>query len=76
MNLEHLASAFWAAIISALLFSLFHYIGPAGDSFSLGSFLQRTLGGLYFSILFVTRGFGVTAASHALYDMLVAVSRL
>jgi hypothetical protein len=62
-----------AAILGSLLFAIFHYIGPSGDAFSLGSFTQRTLGGLYFSVLYVTRGFGVTAASHALYDILVGL---
>jgi hypothetical protein len=60
-----------ATLLAALLFSLFHYVGAAGDRFTLASFIQRTLGGVYFSILFVTRGFGVTAASHALYDIIV-----
>ncbi len=62
-----------AALLAALLFSLFHYVGPGGDHFSWATFLQRTGGGLYFSALFVTRGFGVTAASHAFYDMLVGL---
>jgi hypothetical protein len=62
-----------AAILGSLLFSLFHYIGPGGDTFSIGSFVQRTLGGLYFSVLYVTRGFGVTATSHAIYDILVGI---
>lgn len=62
-----------AAVLGALLFALFHYIGPAGDPFSFGSFFQRTLGGLFFSVLYVTRGFGITAASHAIYDILVGV---
>ncbi len=65
------AAATRAAILGALLFSTFHYIGAAGDTFSFGSFAQRVIGGLYFSVLFVTRGFGVTAASHAIYDILV-----
>lgn len=63
-----------ATVSASLLFALFHYLGPAGDPFSIHSFLQRTLGGMYFSMLFVTRGFGVTAASHALYDILVGLS--
>ena len=67
------AAAAASVIAGALLFSVFHYIGPAGDTFSLGSFTQRAVGGLYFSILYVTRGFGVTAASHAIYDILVGV---
>lgn len=62
-----------ASILAALIFSAFHYIGPSGDTFFLGSFLQRTLAGLYFSVLFVTRGFGLTAASHAIYDIVVGI---
>jgi hypothetical protein len=67
------AAATASVILGALIFSAFHYIGPAGNVFSVGSFAQRALGGLYFSILFVTRGFGVTAASHAIYDILVGM---
>jgi hypothetical protein len=67
------AAATAAAVLGALLFALFHYIGPAGDPFSFGSFFQRTMGGLFFSVLYVTRGFGITAASHAIYDILVGV---
>ncbi len=63
-----------AALLAALLFSSFHYLGAGGDRFTLTSFFQRTLGGLYFSTLFVTRGFGITAASHALYDIMVGLS--
>jgi membrane protease YdiL (CAAX protease family) len=62
-----------AAILAALLFSIFHYIGPAGDAFTLSGFMQRMAGGLYFSILFLKRGFGITAASHAIYDIFVGL---
>jgi hypothetical protein len=62
-----------ATLLGALLFSAFHYIGPAGDVFSLASFVQRMLAGLYFSALFVSRGFGLTAASHAIYDIFVGI---
>ncbi|NWG13759.1 MAG: CPBP family intramembrane metalloprotease [Acidobacteria bacterium] len=72
-GLRKRTAAFWGAIAAALLFSAFHYVGPTGDKFSLGSFSQRAAGGLYFSCLFVTRGFGITAATHALYDMIVGL---
>ena len=62
-----------AVVLGALIFSAFHYVGPSGDSFSLGSFFQRIMGGIYFSVLFVTRGFGITAASHALYDIFLGL---
>jgi membrane protease YdiL (CAAX protease family) len=73
MHMKKTSAAVGSALLAALLFSLFHYVGPAADRFSWGTFLQRTWGGLYFSALFVTRGFGVTAASHAFYDMLVGI---
>ena len=53
----------------ALIFSLFHYIGPFGDAFEAGSFTFRLIAGLFFSALFVARGFGITAWTHALYDV-------
>jgi membrane protease YdiL (CAAX protease family) len=74
LGMKKTPAAISAALLAALLFSLFHYLGPAGDRFSWATFLQRFCGGLYFSVLFVTRGFGVTAASHALYDMLVGLT--
>ena len=58
----------WAAGLGALLFSLFHYIGPYGDPLQLYSFVFRTIAGLVFSALFLARGFGITAWTHALYD--------
>jgi membrane protease YdiL (CAAX protease family) len=73
LRLDKTPAAVWSSLFAALLFSMFHYLGPAGDHFSWGSFVQRTWGGLYFSALFVTRGFGVTAATHAFYDMLVSL---
>jgi hypothetical protein len=67
------ASASIAVIVSAILFSLFHYIPPYGDPFQIASFTFRLLSGLAFSALYVFRGFGVTAWTHALYDALLLV---
>ena len=67
------ASMTAAVLLGSLLFSLFHYIGPTGDPFMVGSFIQRMVAGLYFSVLFLTRGFGVTAAAHATYDIFVGI---
>jgi hypothetical protein len=61
-------SATIAVIVSAILFSLFHYIPPYGDTFQVTSFTFRLLSGLAFSALYVARGFGITAWTHALYD--------
>jgi hypothetical protein len=72
-DLKKRPAAAAAAILGSLLFALFHYIGPSGDSFSLGSFTQRSVAGLFFSVVYITRGFGIAAASHAIYDILVGV---
>ncbi len=62
-----------AVIGSALLFSAFHYIGAYGDTLRLSSFVFRFLAGLVFSTLYVLRGFGITAWTHAIYDLLVTL---
>jgi Type II CAAX prenyl endopeptidase Rce1-like len=58
----------WAALVGALVFSAFHYIGPYGDALQVYSFVFRAIAGLAFSALFLLRGFGITAWTHALYD--------
>jgi hypothetical protein len=57
-----------AVIVSAFVFSAFHYIPPYGDKLELASFTFRFFSGLAFSALYVVRGFGITAWTHALYD--------
>jgi hypothetical protein len=58
-----------ATVLGALIFSAFHYIGPYGDRWELFSFVFRTIAGLFFSALYLLRGFGITAWTHALYDV-------
>jgi hypothetical protein len=60
-----------AATVGALVFSAFHYVGAYGDPFTMQSFTFRALAGLFFSALYLLRGFGITAWTHALYDVLV-----
>ena len=67
-----LANAF-AVALGALIFSAFHYIGPYGDPLRLDSFVFRAIAGVAFSALYVFRGFGITAWTHALYDVMVLV---
>jgi CAAX prenyl protease-like protein len=68
LGFERRASGIIAAILGALVFSAFHYIGPFGDPFAIQSFTFRFLSGLAFSGLYLIRGFGITAWTHALYD--------
>ncbi|MAL18226.1 MAG: CPBP family intramembrane metalloprotease [Balneola sp.] len=60
-----------AVVLSALLFSAVHYIGDMGDAFTMGSFLYRFLFGLILNGIYVWRGFGVAAWTHAIYDIMV-----
>ncbi|MDH5752457.1 MAG: CPBP family glutamic-type intramembrane protease, partial [Deltaproteobacteria bacterium] len=50
-------AALAAVILSALLFSWVHYIGPFGDPLELSSFMFRFIAGLLFSGLYYWRGF-------------------
>ncbi len=63
-----------ACVVGALLFSAFHYVGPYGDHLQLSSFVFRFLAGLTFSALYLLRGFGVTAWTHALYDIFITLA--
>ena len=62
-----------AVLGTSLLFSLAHYIGPGADTFTCFSFVFRTVAGLFFAVLFVVRGFGITVGAHAVYDVLVGI---
>ncbi len=62
-----------AIVASAVVFSAFHYVGPFGDPLTLPSFAFRAIAGLVLSGLYVARGFGIVAWSHALYDVGIAV---
>lgn len=56
-------------LISSGLFSAYHYLG--NEAFSWRIFVFRSAAGVYFAILFVLRGFGITAGSHMAYDILI-----
>lgn len=75
LGMRPLWSGVFAAVLGALIFSLFHYIGPYGDPFSLSSFTFRAIAGLVFSALYLVRGLGITAWCHALYDVFLSLAR-
>ena len=64
-----------AAVLAAFLFSAFHYIGPYAYPLQLQSFMFRFVAGVAFSGLFLLRGFGIAAWTHALYDVFLVVLR-
>jgi len=68
---SRLTAGAFAVIVGALLFSAFHYIGAFGEPFRLESFVFRAVAGVAFSAMYLLRGFGITAWTHALYDVAV-----
>lgn len=61
----------FATVLGAILFSAAHYVGPYGDRLTLYSFVFRMIAGVFFSALYLLRGFGITAWTHALYDLIL-----
>lgn len=57
-------------VLSGVLFSAYHYLSPY-EGFRWPTFLFRTIAGVYFGVLFLVRGFGITAATHAAYDVVI-----
>jgi len=69
LQFSRLPTTLGVVLVSAVMFSGYHYLGP--ETFHWRTFAFRALAGIYFGALFLTRGFGVTAATHAAYDILV-----
>lgn len=58
-----------AVLASSLLFAGAHHL--AGEPYTTFAFAYRTLAGMVFAGLFLTRGFAVAAWTHAAYDLQV-----
>jgi hypothetical protein len=68
-RLGKFSANFYAVILSAILFSLFHFIGA--ESFNQEAFAIRFIAGIFLASLYVQRGFGITAITHSFYDIFV-----
>lgn len=79
LRLSHKGSIILSVLISAALFSAHHHVDfltgrpNVTDPFDLTKFVFRTIAGVYFAVLFAIRGFGITAGTHASYNI-IAVS--
>ena len=71
LQFPRVAATLFVVLLASLMFSGYHYLGP--EAFHWRTFAFRTLAGIYFGALFLTRGFCVTAATHAAYDILVLI---
>ena len=62
-----------AVVLSGGIFSAFHFMGEYGDFFSMELFLIRFFAGLILGILYIYRGFGITAYTHSIYDLIILI---
>ncbi len=62
-----------AAVFAAVVFAAAHHVGPYGEPVHSPVFLFRALAGLFFTAIYVARGFGIAVGAHAGYDILVGV---
>lgn len=78
-KMTHINSIVLSVLISAALFSAHHHVDFFSgrpnevDPFDITEFAFRTIAGIYFAILYAIRGFGITAGTHAFYNI-IAIS--
>jgi hypothetical protein len=58
-----------ALVLSGAAFSAAHFLG--GETPELGAFIYRLAAGIILGLVFLTRGFGIAAWTHAIYDLYV-----
>ena len=61
----HTLTLHWSQLTAANLLTT--------DPFSFGAFVFRTAAGVYFGVLFLSRGFGITVGTHAIYDLIIVI---
>ncbi|MGB0768308.1 MAG: CPBP family intramembrane glutamic endopeptidase [Phycisphaeraceae bacterium] len=59
-----------AVSLSSLGFAGLHFMGDV-NPFTMTKMLFYTVAGVYFAAIYLSRGFGIVVAVHALYDVLV-----
>jgi len=75
LGLRHWVAVMLAFVLSSLLFSAAHHVGPLGEELRVGVFVFRALAGLVFASLFQFRGFAIAVYTHSLYDVYVLMLR-
>lgn len=61
--------AILSVVCSAVLFAAYHF--SDGSDFETARFVYYFAAGIYFAVIYVMRGFGIVAATHAAYDLLI-----
>jgi membrane protease YdiL (CAAX protease family) len=79
IGMTHANAIVLSVLISAALFSAHHHVVfvngrlTSASAFNWTEFSFRTMAGVYFAVLFAIRGFGITAGTHAFYDIIATV---
>lgn len=71
LRFNNIVATSLAIVIAALLFALFHYLGPYGETFTLRSGAVRLAAGIFLGLLYALRGYGITAYTHTFYDLII-----
>ncbi len=69
-RLKPVSAGVVALVLSGAVFSAAHFMSP-GEAVDYGAFLYRLFAGIFLGVIFLTRGFGIAAWTHALYDIYV-----
>ena len=70
----HLATVV-SVVVSSAVFSACHHLGPYGDPLELRRLVYRFWMGAAFAVIYSYRGLGIVVYTHAIYDVIVAMSR-
>ncbi|MEN6425792.1 MAG: CPBP family glutamic-type intramembrane protease [Phycisphaerales bacterium] len=79
IGMSHQNSVVLSVMVSAALFSAHHHVVWVDGGFRRTdvvdwmAFTFRTIAGVYFAILFAIRGFGITAGTHAFYNIIAII---
>jgi len=68
---SRLVSVVFAVAVSSVVFAAVHHIGTFGEPLDTFSFLFRTIAGAILGIIFLARGLGIAAWTHATYNVMV-----
>lgn len=59
--------------LTSVAFAFYHFVNAGEHPFSWVLVLQYSLAGGYFAAIYIVRGFGVVAGTHASYDVIVTL---
>lgn len=70
LGASKLVGAVVSVLATSVLFAVYHDLGAAGGGVDVGRAAFLFVAGVYFGVLYLSRGFGIAVGVHALYDVL------